>query len=88
MALKKPLNRLVNEAVQGFIERRAPEVEADLKRTLERLRASREKDPGFESAIAQFVHAEASRGRKDPVEGRSHSAAGPAQTMVRDLLRA
>jgi predicted transcriptional regulator len=85
--LKKPLNRLVNEAVQGFIEKRSAEVEADLERTLERLRACRKKDPRFESAIAQFVEAEASLGRDDPMEGRSRPAAGPAQTMVHELLR-
>jgi predicted DNA-binding protein len=87
-ALNKPLNRLVNEAVRGYIERRAPEVEAELEGALERLRACREEDPGFESAIGQFVEAEASLGRKDPLEGGSRPAAGPAQTIVRDLLRA
>jgi len=85
--LKKPLNRLVNEAVRGFIEKRSAEVEADLERTLERLKACREKDPRFESAIAKFVEAEASLGRDDPMEGRPRPAAGPAQTMVHTLLR-
>jgi predicted transcriptional regulator len=85
--LKKPLNRLVNEAVRGFIEKRSAEVEADLGRTIERLKACREKDPRFESAIAQFVEAEASHGRDDPMEGRPRPAAGPAQTMVHELLR-
>ena len=68
--LRKPLNRLVNEAVRGFIEKRSAEVEADLERTLERLKECREKDPRFESAIAQFVEAEASLGGDDPMEGR------------------
>jgi len=85
--LKKPLNRLVNEAVRGFIEKCSVEVEADLGRTLERLKACRQKDPHFESAIAQFVEAEASLGRDDPMEGRPRPAAGPAQTMVHELLR-
>ena len=85
--LKKPLNKLVNEAVQGFIEKRSAEVEADLERTLERLKACREKDPGFESAIAQFVEAEASLGRDDPTEGKRRPTVGPAQTMVHELLR-
>ncbi len=85
--LKKPLNRLVNEAVQGFIEKRSAEVEADLERTLERLKAYREKDPGFELAIAQFVEAEAGLARADPTEGRPRPTAGPVQTMVHDLLR-
>jgi hypothetical protein len=85
--LKKPLNRLVNEAVRGFIERRSADVEVDLERTLDRLKACRKKDPGFESAITQFVEAEASLGRDDPMAGRSRPTTGPAQTMVHDLLR-
>lgn len=85
--LKKPMNRLVNEAVRGFIEKRSAEVEADLERTLERLKACRKKDPRFESAIAQFVETEASLGRDDPMEGRPRPVGGPAQTMVRELLR-
>ena len=85
--LKKPLNRLVNEAVQGFIEKRSADIEADLERTIERLKACREKDPRFESAIARFVEAEASLGRDDPMEGRPRPAAGPVQTMVHEFLR-
>ena len=42
---KKPLNRLVNEAVQTFIEKRSHEVEADLEAALKRLRAARKNDP-------------------------------------------
>ncbi|HEY5373401.1 MAG TPA: hypothetical protein VIK01_06925 [Polyangiaceae bacterium] len=86
-ALKTPINRLVNEAVQGFIEKRAAEVQADMERTIARLKACRERDPGFESAISQFVESEASLGRNDPLEGSLRPAAGPAQTMVHDLLR-
>jgi predicted transcriptional regulator len=85
--LKKPMNRLVNEAVRGFIERCSADVEADLERTLARLKACREKDPDFESAIAHFVEAEASLGRDDPMEGRPQPTAGPVQTMVHELLR-
>src|SRR6202162_2737490 len=57
--LKKPLNRLVNEAVQGFLEKRVAEVESDLQQVLTRLRKYRRSDPNFEKAIAQFVDAEA-----------------------------
>jgi hypothetical protein len=57
--LKQPLNRLVNEAVRGFLEKRSAEIEADLERTLQHLKAYRKKDPSFESAIQQFVDAEA-----------------------------
>lgn len=84
--LKKPLNRLVNEAVRGFIEKRSAEVEADLASTLERLKACRERDPTFETAIARFVEAEAALGRNDPTEGRPRPSQNPAQTMVHKLL--
>lgn len=85
--LKKPLNRLVNEAVRGFIEKRSAEVEADLEKTLRRLKAYRKLDPNFESAIAKFVDAEATLTGEDPVEGRQQPTAGPSQTMVHELLR-
>jgi hypothetical protein len=84
---KKPLNRLINEAVQALIEKRLAEVEANHQLTIERLKAYRQKDPGFELAIAQFVDAEASLGREDTVEGKSPPTAGPAQTMIHELLR-
>ena len=89
---KKPLNRLVNEAVQTFIQKRSHEVEADLEAALKRLRAARKNDPNFESAIARFAKAEASLGSDDPVEARSvddgrTTKAGPARTMVHGLLR-
>ena len=90
--VKKPLNRLVNEAVQSFIEKRSHEVEADLEAALKRLRAARKNDPNFESTIARFAKAEASRSSDDPVEGRPvedgpMKKAGPARTMVHKLLR-
>src|SRR3989304_5453949 len=84
---KKPLNRLVNEAVRGFIEKRSAEVEADLQKTLRRLKVYRKMDPNFESAIAKFVDAEATLAGEDPVEGRQQSTTGPSQTMVHELLR-
>jgi predicted DNA-binding protein len=85
--LKKPLNRLVNEAVEGFIEKRAAEVEYDLQQVLTRVRAYRRSDPKFDKAIARFADAEAGLGTDDPVEGRTQPKAGPAQTMVQRLLR-
>ena len=81
------MNRLVNEAVRGFISKRSAEVEADLERTLEALKASRKKDPDFESAIARFAEAEASLGHEDPAEGKPVPAAGPSQKRVHKLLR-
>ncbi len=85
--LKKPLNRLVNEAVRGFIERRTAEVETDLQQALARVQAYRRSDPRFEKAIAQFAAAEAGLADGDPAEGHRRVGTGPAQTMVQDLLR-
>ncbi len=84
--LKKPLNRLVNEALQAFIEKRTAEVESDLQQILTRVRVYRRSDPKFEKAIAQFVDAEAAQGSDDPVEGHTRPKAGPAQAMVQKLL--
>jgi predicted DNA-binding protein len=85
--LKRPLNRLVNEAVQGFIEKRTAEVESDLQQMLVRVQAYRKLDPGFDRAIATAAEAEARWGADDPVEGRSKPGVGPAQAMVQELLR-
>ena len=85
--LKKPLNRLVNEALQSFIEKRTAEVNSDLQQILTRVRAYRRSDPKFDNAIAQFVDAEASLGSNDPVEGQRQPKAGPVQTKIEDLLR-
>src|SRR5713226_2446647 len=84
---KMPLNQMVNEAVGEYIETRSAEVEADLEETLRRLKAYRKADPNFESAIAKFAEAEAVMADEDPVEGKAAPAAGPAQRVVRELLR-
>ncbi len=85
--LKKPLNKLVNAAVAHFVERRTAEVETDLVKALERVRAYRRSDPDFTKAMAEFVDAEARWGDADPVEGGAKEIAGPAQAMVHELLR-
>ena len=88
--LKKPVNKMVNEAVESFIEKRTVEVQSDLETLLSQIKAYRRKDPDFKLAIGQFVDAEASLGGEDPAEGaitRTASArTGPSQTMVRALL--
>ena len=60
--LKKPLNSLVNEAVAGYLDKRSAEVESDLQRILDRIKASRRADPHFDSAIDAFVDSEARLG--------------------------
>ena len=84
---KLPVNRMVNEAVGEYLASRAAAVEADLEETLRRVRAYREADPHFESAIAKFADDEAALASEDPVEGKTASAAGPAQRLVRQLIR-
>jgi predicted transcriptional regulator len=86
--LGKPLNKLVNEAVGDFVERRTAEVELDLEQTLQRIKAARKKDPKFKRAISEFVAAEARHAKDDPVEGTVVRGAerGPVQSMVRDML--
>lgn len=88
--LKKPVNKLVNEALKGFIARRATEVQSDLEGVLARIHAYRRKDPDFAIAMRMFVAAEAQLGATDPAEGTVSRApsepVGPAQAMVRTLL--
>jgi hypothetical protein len=80
--LKKPMNRMINEAVRSYVERQSSEVEADLQQVLERVKAYRRSDPGYKRLWAEFVDAEARHGKDDPIEGRIKSA-GPVQSKVR-----
>lgn len=93
-----PVNKMVNEAVGEYIQKRAAEVETDLTGVLEQVKAYRRADPRFRQALAQFVEAEARHGGEDRLEGVvvdvkpparvRKSTAGPAQEMVRELLKA
>ena len=80
-------NQMVNEAVGEYLDARTAAVTADLEETLRRVRAYRETDPNFESAIATFAESEARHGARDPVEGTEDREARPAQRMVRQLIR-
>ncbi len=98
--LGMPVNKMVNEAVGAYIRKRSAEVEADLTDVLEQVKAYRRADPRFKQARARFVDAEARLGKDDPVEGvvvdveppaakrRKSTKAGPAQNMIRELLKA
>jgi len=90
----RPVNQLLNEAIKGFLSRRGPK-ELNLEATLARLRAYRERDPGFQRAIASFVESEGTL--VDPLEGEliegqfidgQLAPAGPAQSRIRELLNA
>ena len=82
-----PLNRLVNEAVGEYLDTRSATVEAELEETLRRVKAYRQADADFESAISKFADAEAESAAQDPVEGQTARAKGPAQRLVRELIR-
>ena len=88
VVLRKPMNKLVNEAVNDYVERRTAEVELDLEQTLRHIKAARREDPHFKRAIAEFVAAEARHAKNDPVEGSvvRPAKAGPTQTLVRSML--
>ncbi len=89
--LKKPVNKLINEAVEGYLERRTAEAASDLEAVLDRIKAYRSTAPKFEADILRFAAAEAESGADDPAQGTTFVVAaaevGPAQTMVRSLLR-
>jgi hypothetical protein len=78
---------MVNEAVGAYLASRTAEVEAELETTLRQVKAYRSADPDYESAIAKFVAAEAELAGEDPAEGETTPEPGPAQRMVRSLLR-
>jgi predicted transcriptional regulator len=85
----RPANKILNEALKQYIDRRTASTEASLEAVLARLREYRLSDPGFRKAISAFVDAEATLGKSDPAEGTVITEeAGPAVTAVRDLLRA
>ncbi len=95
---KAPLNRIVNTAVEQYVEVGLAEAEVSLKDLLHTVRAAREADPNFESAIEDFVGAEAAFAAEDPVEGTrtqiapadldANSKAGPTRRMIHRVLRA
>ncbi len=84
--LRVPLNRLVNEAVEGFVRKRTAEVVMKMEETLKLLKAGRAEDPGFEHAIAAFADSEGSNARGDPAEGEVERRRGPVQARVHKLL--
>lgn len=91
--VKKPLNKMVNQAVGEFIEKQAAEVETNLETLLQQIRDYRKRDPDFVEAIRETARAEAqahARGRRDPAQGSIHRISepkhGPVQGRLRELL--
>ncbi|NRF70547.1 hypothetical protein HLB44_26430 [Aquincola sp. S2] len=81
--LKMPINKMVNEAVGEYIQRRTAEVESELTTTLEQLHAYRLADPDFVAARQAFVEGEALYGKDDPMEGRIVRVKVPARDGVK-----
>jgi hypothetical protein len=91
--LKIPMNKLINQAVGDFIQKRAAEIETDLEVVLKQVKACRQRDPKFREAIRMTVEAEAQahkEGVRDPAQGTTYlipeGEAGPAQSRMRALL--
>lgn len=69
-ATKRPMNKLVNEAVARYVEERSQAEAQELEALAVKLRAYRKFDPDDSKAIAAFAKAEASVGDKDdPAQG-------------------
>ena len=90
LTLKRPVNKLINEAVRDYLAVRTAQAQQELTGLAARLEAYRLRDPGFEQAAARFVEAEAALGAADPAEGRPLApepiAPGSARARVRKLL--
>lgn len=78
-------NKLANEALRRFVERRGRQLEEKLEATLASLRAHRRRDPRYERSIREFVDAEASL-IADPAEGRRAPEVSSAQSRILKLL--
>ena len=86
--LRRPKNRLINEAVKIYIGQKSHEVEKELEDTLKALRAYRRKDPKFKRMIEEFVTAEAEFGAEDPAEGEIVTDEDSPRARIRRLLDA
>lgn len=86
--VKRPLNKWVNLALAELIERQAATIQSELEQALRNIDAYRKTDPGYKRAIKAVIDAEVAFAAEDPMEGsREPQSAGPAVSMVRDMLR-
>jgi len=65
---QRPMNTLVNEAVQSYLDQNLPKAENELEATLAKLRAYRKHDPNFEQSLRAFADSEVKF--KDGIDGR------------------
>jgi hypothetical protein len=85
---KLSLNKMVNAALAALIDKQAATLEIELDQALRNIRAYRKTDLGYKRAIKAFIDAEVAFAGEDPMEGtRAPQAAGPAVSMVREMLR-
>lgn len=87
-ALRRPKNKLMNEAVHLYVQQKSREVEQEMEATLKALRTYRKRDPDFEKAIDDFVAAEVSQAGRDPLAGHIIAPVGAVQSEIRNLLHA
>ena len=86
--VKRPLNKWVNLALAQLIERQIACLEEELAQVLRNVNAYRKTDPGYKRAIKAFIDAEVTFAAQDPMErSPKPQAAGPALSMVREMLR-
>lgn len=84
---KLSLNELANAALATFIEKQAA-LDNELDQALRNFRAYRKADPGYKRAIKAFIDAEVAFAAGRSMEGaREPQVAGPAVSMVREMLR-
>lgn len=67
--LRRPVNKLMVEALDGFLDRKLSETEAQATSLAELARAARTNDPDGQKAIASFIEGEMAI-EDDPAEGR------------------
>lgn len=84
----RPKNKLINDAVVLYIEHKAETIASEAETALEKIKAYRASDPGFESAIMAFAEAEAEYGGNDAVEGRVKPHSPSLSEKVRRLVHA
>lgn len=64
-----PVNKLVNEAVEKYIEQRSTDLTRDLTQVLKKLAEYKETDPQFKRALELALESERSLLHRDPAEG-------------------
>ena len=87
-ALRRPKNKLINEAVHVYVQQKSREVEQEMEASLRALRTYRKRDPDFEKVIDDFVAAEVSQAGRDPLEGQIIAPVSAVQSEIRNLLHA